>query len=67
MSEMSDKFNSHRERRISEISQRKKESRLRYKRKYKTWIVGFKDIILKSVRFDLFNVFLFQFILIYWF
>lgn len=36
MSEMSEKFNLHRERRISEISQRKRESRLRYKRKYKT-------------------------------
>ena len=40
---MSDKFNSHRERRISEISQRKRESRLRYKRKYKTWIADLKE------------------------
>jgi len=43
MSEMSDKFNSHRERRISEISQRRRESRLRYKRKYKTWVADLKE------------------------
>jgi hypothetical protein len=36
MSETSDKFTIHKERRISELSQRKRESRLRYKRKYRT-------------------------------
>jgi len=42
MSEMSDKFNIHKERRISEMSQRRKEFRLRNKRKYRTWIVDLK-------------------------
>ena len=36
MSEITDKFTIHKERRISEMSQRRKEFRLRYKRKYKT-------------------------------
>ncbi len=33
MSETSNKFNLHKERRYSEIAQRRKESRIRYKRK----------------------------------
>jgi len=36
MSEMSDKFNLHQERRISEMRQRIRESKLRFKRKYRT-------------------------------
>ena len=39
MSEMSDKFNLHKERRISEMRQRWRESKSSYKRKYRTWIV----------------------------
>ncbi len=42
MSEMSDKFNLHKERRISEMSQRRREASSRYKRRYKTWIVELK-------------------------
>jgi len=34
MPEMSDKFNLHRERRINELHQRMKNSKLRFKRKY---------------------------------
>ena len=34
MSEMSDKFNLHKEKRISEMAQRRRESSSRYKRKY---------------------------------
>jgi len=36
MSEMSNKFSLHQERRISEIAQRRREASSRYKRKYKT-------------------------------
>ena len=36
MSEMSDKFNIHKEKRISEMRQRWRESKSSYKRKYRT-------------------------------
>jgi len=36
MSEITDKFTIHKERRISEMAQRRRESSSRYKRKYRT-------------------------------
>jgi len=42
MSEITDKFNLHKEKRISEMAQRRRESSSRYKRKYRTWIVDLK-------------------------
>ena len=39
---MSEKFTLHNERRISEINQRLKDSKLRYKRKYRTWNIDLK-------------------------
>ena len=39
---MSEKFTLHKERRISEINQRLKDSKLRYKRKYRTWNIDLK-------------------------
>ena len=41
---MSEKFTLHNERRISEINQRLKDSKFRYKRKYRTWNTDLKGM-----------------------